>query len=220
MYEIFKSGYSRIPVYDNNPSDVVGIIYTRDLVFVDPDDNVLISKFLQVFGRKPLIVWYDQLLGDVLSMLTAEGTQMAIVRDVQCDGECDPYYVMKGVVTLKDIIAVIIGIQIKEETVAHLPSTTAAMMNDLNLDRFEILRSKVFETHSSQQSLLSLLPTPDASQHRSTTTLSTSSSKDRRPSYVMENDHTLQYANDRMPLLQRSTPSYHAIGLDYHVGTV
>jgi metal transporter CNNM len=37
MYEIFKSGYSRIPVYDKDRHDVVGLILAKDLIFVDPE---------------------------------------------------------------------------------------------------------------------------------------------------------------------------------------
>ena len=37
MYEIFKSGYSRIPVYEKSKNDIVGLILTKDLIFVDPE---------------------------------------------------------------------------------------------------------------------------------------------------------------------------------------
>lgn len=35
--EIFKSGYSRIPVYEKSRSDIVGLILTKDLIFMDPE---------------------------------------------------------------------------------------------------------------------------------------------------------------------------------------
>lgn len=37
MYEIFKSGYSRIPVYEKSKNDIVGLILAKDLIFVDPE---------------------------------------------------------------------------------------------------------------------------------------------------------------------------------------
>ena len=37
IYEIFKSGYSRIPVYEKDRNDVVGLILAKDLIFVDPE---------------------------------------------------------------------------------------------------------------------------------------------------------------------------------------
>jgi metal transporter CNNM len=37
LYDIFKSGYSRIPVYDRDRNDVVGLILAKDLIFIDPE---------------------------------------------------------------------------------------------------------------------------------------------------------------------------------------
>jgi metal transporter CNNM len=37
VYEIFKSGYSRIPVYEKDKDDVVGLILAKDLIFIDPE---------------------------------------------------------------------------------------------------------------------------------------------------------------------------------------
>jgi metal transporter CNNM len=37
LSEIFRSGYSRIPVYGNDRNDIVGLILTKDLIFVDPE---------------------------------------------------------------------------------------------------------------------------------------------------------------------------------------
>ena len=36
MLEIYKSGYTRIPVYDTHPQAIIGILYTKDLILVDP----------------------------------------------------------------------------------------------------------------------------------------------------------------------------------------
>jgi CBS domain containing-hemolysin-like protein len=37
LYEIFKAGYSRIPVYDKDKNDIVGLLLAKDLIFVDPE---------------------------------------------------------------------------------------------------------------------------------------------------------------------------------------
>ena len=34
---IFKGGYSRIPVFDRDRSDIVGLILAKDLIFIDPE---------------------------------------------------------------------------------------------------------------------------------------------------------------------------------------
>ncbi|RYH13697.1 hypothetical protein EON65_35010 [archaeon] len=46
MYEIFKSGYSRIPVYDRDLNDIVGLVLAKDLIFVDPEDEIPVENFI------------------------------------------------------------------------------------------------------------------------------------------------------------------------------
>lgn len=41
LYDIFKSGYSRIPVFDRDRNDVVGLILAKDLIFIDPEVKTL-----------------------------------------------------------------------------------------------------------------------------------------------------------------------------------
>ena len=83
IYEIFKSGYSRIPVYDQDKNDVVGLILAKDLIFVDPEDCTPVQGFLSLFGRKPGVVWHDSKLGETLTMFKQEKSHMAVVRDVE-----------------------------------------------------------------------------------------------------------------------------------------
>ena len=35
--DIYKSGFSRIPVYGIDRNDIIGLILTKDLIFIDPD---------------------------------------------------------------------------------------------------------------------------------------------------------------------------------------
>jgi metal transporter CNNM len=52
MQEIFKSGYSRIPICGHEgTNDIIGLMLVKDLIFIDPDDNTPISNFMQIFGR-------------------------------------------------------------------------------------------------------------------------------------------------------------------------
>ena len=40
------AGFTRIPVYDESRDNIVGILYAKDLILVDPDDEVEISAVL------------------------------------------------------------------------------------------------------------------------------------------------------------------------------
>lgn len=42
--KIYDSGFSRIPIYESNRENIVGILYLRDLTFIDPDDCTPIQQ--------------------------------------------------------------------------------------------------------------------------------------------------------------------------------
>jgi hypothetical protein len=46
-----------------------------------------VRNFMELFGRKPAVVWHDSKLGETLSMFRQEKSHMAVVRDVETDGE-------------------------------------------------------------------------------------------------------------------------------------
>lgn len=46
MLEIYRSGYTRIPVYDKDPQNIIGILYTKDLILVDPGALLLGIEYL------------------------------------------------------------------------------------------------------------------------------------------------------------------------------
>ena len=115
--KIFKTGYSRIPVYEVSKSNIVGLLFVKDLIFLDPEDEIPVKNFVNIFGRGMHVVWVDDNLGDVLKLLKSGRSHMAVVRDVNQgeDGE-DPYYEVKGIITLEDILELILGDEIVDET--------------------------------------------------------------------------------------------------------
>jgi metal transporter CNNM len=123
--KIFKMGYSRIPVYEVSKSNIIGLLFVKDLIFLDPEDEIPVKNFAQIFGRGVHVVWADDKLGDVLKLLK-RGGHLALVRDVNSgDGKEDPYYEIKGIITLEDIIEIILGDDIIDETDAHVDDAEA-----------------------------------------------------------------------------------------------
>ena len=75
------------------------------------------KNFVQIFGRGLHVVWPDDKLGDVLKLLKKGRSHMALVRDVNDgQGKMDPFYEIKGIITLEDIVEVILGDEIVDET--------------------------------------------------------------------------------------------------------
>jgi hypothetical protein len=76
-----------IPVYGTDSHDIVGLILTKDLIFIDPEDETPVKNFVHIFGRQLQYVWPTQSLGEVLKMFKQGHGHMAIVRDTVDDGQ-------------------------------------------------------------------------------------------------------------------------------------
>ncbi|CAH0477896.1 unnamed protein product [Peronospora belbahrii] len=113
---IYNQGYSRIPVWNKDLNDVVGIIFTKDLIYVDPNQEVPLMAFARVFAVAAHRIWLDAKLGEVLSVFKMGSTHMALVYDVNNTGPSDPFYELKGLVTLEDIVEEILQSKITNET--------------------------------------------------------------------------------------------------------
>ena len=50
--EIREQGYSRIPVYDGDRTNIVHILYARDLMFIDPDDNMPLQMICEFYSNE------------------------------------------------------------------------------------------------------------------------------------------------------------------------
>jgi metal transporter CNNM len=118
MTEIFKSGYSRIPVYDPSVphNKIVGIIFVKDLIVIDPDDCVPVITIINFYSRGVYHVFEDCTLQQLFKDFKSGLYHFAVVQRVNNDGPGDPFYENVGIVTLEDVVEVIIQDQIFDET--------------------------------------------------------------------------------------------------------
>ena len=92
-----ESGYSRIPIYDDDLDNIHGIVYYKDFFSDAQTDEVTISDIV-----KPVIyVTKTQKINDVLKDLQEKQMHLAIVTD--------EYGSTAGIVTLEDILEEIVG---------------------------------------------------------------------------------------------------------------
>lgn len=66
MTEIMESGYTRIPIYEKERSNIVDMLYVKDLAFVDPDDCTPLKTITKFYNHPVHFVSYDTMLDEVL----------------------------------------------------------------------------------------------------------------------------------------------------------
>ena len=92
-----ESGYSRIPVYEGDLDNVVGILYYKDFYALAKDKNTSLEEII-----KPVIyVAKTQNVNDLMKELQEKQLHMAVVTD--------EYGSTAGIVTLEDILEEIVG---------------------------------------------------------------------------------------------------------------
>lgn len=70
----FPTGYSRIPVYEGDRTNILSLLYIKDLAFVDTDDNTPL-RMLCEFYQNPCHFVFDDLTLDVMFKQFKEGNK-------------------------------------------------------------------------------------------------------------------------------------------------
>jgi len=99
-----KSGYSRIPVYNENFDQITGLLYVKDLLGHLEEDNEF--EWQALLRTEILYIPESKKIDDLLKEFQAKRLHMAIV--------VDEYGGTAGIVTLEDIMEEIIG-EIRDE---------------------------------------------------------------------------------------------------------
>jgi len=92
-----ETSYSRLPVYDEDIDDIIGILHEKDFFIAYHNNNKTVTKHI----KKPLHVSEHIKITDLLQTLKAKKCHMAIV--------VDEYGGTMGIVTMEDIIEELIG---------------------------------------------------------------------------------------------------------------
>lgn len=94
---IVASGYSRIPVHEGSPDQIVGILHVKDLLPTLHQDNLDWTAVL----RAPMYIPESKKIDDLLREFQSKKIHMAIV--------VDEYGGTSGLVTLEDVLEEIVG---------------------------------------------------------------------------------------------------------------
>lgn len=97
---ILEENYSRIPVYDDDIDNIVGILYMKD-IFSNVVNKGLENISIESIMRKPYMVPETKNIDDLLKELKSTKNHMAIL--------IDEYGGFSGIVTLEDLIEEVLG---------------------------------------------------------------------------------------------------------------
>jgi metal transporter CNNM len=112
---ISEHGHSRIPVYQTHRNNVVGVLFAKDLLMINPEENTKIMQLVKFYHRKCHVVPSETKLISMLKYFQTGKSHIAIVQEVQQRLQGDPYYEVKGLVTMEDVIEELIHSEIFDE---------------------------------------------------------------------------------------------------------
>ena len=92
-----ETGYSRLPVYDEDIDDIIGILHEKDFFVAYHNNNKTINKHI----KKPVHVSEHIKIPDLLQVLKSKKCHLAVV--------VDEFGGTMGIVTMEDIIEELIG---------------------------------------------------------------------------------------------------------------
>lgn len=104
LQEIRENGFTRIPVYDKNEDNIVGVLYSKDLIGLF-DQTKKVGDFIK--DLPPIAINDTMLLDKLMNHFIEKKVHMALVYD--------KYSTFIGVATLEDVIEEIIKVEIVDE---------------------------------------------------------------------------------------------------------
>lgn len=129
LIEIFREDkFTRLPVYEENPDNIVGIINMKDLLLYDRNETFNIKDIM----RKPHFTYEYKNISELLVEMRDSTFNIAIVLD--------EYGEMAGLITLEDILEEIVGEihdeydEQEDEKIQQISKNEYIIEGSLNLD--------------------------------------------------------------------------------------
>ncbi len=122
---IISSGHTRIPVYEDNIDNIIGVVNAKDVLKVIKNNNINGNFSIKTLTRDILIVPENKFISDLLSDFTSSKNQIAAIMDEHGG--------ISGIVTIEDIIEEIVGEIYDEFDKIETPEIVRIDDNTLNV---------------------------------------------------------------------------------------
>ena len=126
---VSEKGFSRIPVYDETPEDIVGILLVKDLLTCIKNGRG--DRQIREIMIKPLFVSGNRKVNELFAIFKNEKLNMAVI--------VDGYGGLLGIVTMEDVTEELFGElydeheERKEEKISHLPEGPYRILGDTSI---------------------------------------------------------------------------------------
>ncbi|MCZ0717872.1 hemolysin family protein [Aerococcus kribbianus] len=145
LQEVLASQYSRIPVYEDDKDNIIGIMHAKDILRAAKKvgfEGIQIEEIAKPAYFAPETIFIDDLLLD----FKRNHQHMAVLKD--------EYNGVAGIVTLEDLLEEIVGdIEDEYDEISHLykkiNDTTYIINGVLPVDKFNILFKEDVDTEES-----------------------------------------------------------------------
>ncbi len=97
---VIDEGYTRIPLYENTPDSIIGILHAKDLLRICSQADQPVRQ-LERYFLPPVFIQESTPIIDLLRFFQEKKTHMAIVND--------EFGGVRGLVTLEDVLEEIVG---------------------------------------------------------------------------------------------------------------
>lgn len=95
---ITKGHFTRIPIYEGNPDNIIGILHTKEFVNIAFYKDLIV---IQDLLRKPYFVLEEKKISEILRELQRQHLHLAVVKNAQDK--------VIGIITIEDILEEIVG---------------------------------------------------------------------------------------------------------------